>query len=250
MEPASSLRVTAAPTLREKVGDRIREAIASGQFAPGERLVERELCELTGVSRTSLREALRELVAEGLLSRLPNRMLTVTVIGPREAEDIYQIRSVLEGLVARLVVRVVTDEQLATLSAEVDALTAQFDADEPEPFLSIKDQLYDHMFEMAGNEELHAMLRQIYARVRRLRCASIESKERRQEIIGQVGRLFDAFRSREEDLASLIAIANVQRAGVVALARLRSSSLSAAPDDEAATGGTLSAPADPQLAVV
>ncbi len=229
VETASSLRVTAAPTLREQVGDRIREAIASGRFAPGERLVERELCELTGVSRTSLREALRELVAEGLLTRLPNRVLAVRVISPREAEEIYQIRAALEGLVVRLFIRVVTDAQLASLGRDVDALAEQFDADEPEPFLTIKDQLYDRMFEMAKNEELHAMLRQIYARVRRLRCASIESKPRRQEIIGQVRALFDAFRARDEELSVSLAIANVQRAGEVALSRLSAAPFSAAP---------------------
>ncbi len=217
---AEFLRVTAAPSLREQVADRIRDAIMSGHFAPGERLIERELCELTGVSRPSLREALRDLVAEGLLSNAHNRVLTVAVITPREAEEIYQVRATLEGMVARLFAATATDAQIEALGRDIERLRGQYDADQPEPFLTLKDELYDRMFEAAGNETLHSMLRQIYARVRRLRCASIESKARRQEIIEQVGTLFEALRDRDEERASSIAVANVQRAREVALSRL------------------------------
>lgn len=214
------LSVTAAPSLREQVADRVREAILSGVFAPGDRLVERELCELTGVSRTSLREALRGLVAEGLLVTVPNKGLTVAIVGPREATELYEVRSVMEGLAARLFVRTATDDEVASLGHAVQRLSEQFHSDEPEPFLSIKDALFEEMLTVAGNDSLHSMLNQIYARLRRLQCASSSSKGRRQELIGQIGELFAALSNRDEDRASAIAVANVERAREVALAMM------------------------------
>jgi DNA-binding GntR family transcriptional regulator len=220
MPSFSDLRVTAAPSLREMVAARLRDAIASGQFAPGARLVERELCLMTGVSRTSLREALRELVTEGLLINSPNKGLTVAVIGPREAKEIYEVRSLLEGLAARNFVDNATPEQVAALGNIVEQLRAQHDADEPEPFLTIKDEFSNVLLIGGGNDTVGVMLRQIYTRLRRLRCASSSSKSRRQELIAQIGDLYQALSSRDSDLAWDISLANVRRACEVALSRM------------------------------
>ena len=96
-----SLRITpvAAP-LREQVKERLRDAIAEGELQPGERLRERELCESLGVSRTSLREALRQLESEGLVETIPNKGVIVAVVTPEEASEIYAVRAALEALAA------------------------------------------------------------------------------------------------------------------------------------------------------
>jgi len=74
----------------------------SGRFKPGQRLLEKELCRLTGVSRTSIRESLRQLEAEGLIKVIPNKGPVVATITLNEAIDLYQVRQVLEGLACRL----------------------------------------------------------------------------------------------------------------------------------------------------
>src|SRR3990170_1902174 len=99
----AALRAVTTPTpLRKQVVERLREAIIEGHLKPGERLRERELCELLGVSRTSLREGLVELEAEGLINNVPNRGPVVAMVSIKAAEEIYQLRAVLEGLAARL----------------------------------------------------------------------------------------------------------------------------------------------------
>ena len=87
-------------TLRHQVENALRQAIMSGRFAPGARLIERELCETLGVSRTSVREALRRLEAEKLVRSVPHKGPVVAIMSKQEAAELYAIRGLLEGFAA------------------------------------------------------------------------------------------------------------------------------------------------------
>src|SRR4029453_2365733 len=100
-ELQSTLRIEGVPTVRSMVAQKLREAIMSGTFKPGQRLVERELCEMTGVSRPSIREALRLLEADGLVTTVPHRGPVVSTISLEEARQLYAARAVLEGFAGR-----------------------------------------------------------------------------------------------------------------------------------------------------
>src|ERR1700754_1706867 len=95
----------AASVLRHSVTESIRNAILLGRFSPGHRLPERELCEMIGVSRTLVREALRQLESEGLIQLIPHRGPIVARVSLAQAEQIYQVRCELEGLLAGLFAR-------------------------------------------------------------------------------------------------------------------------------------------------
>src|ERR1700744_223015 len=97
----STLRIEDVPTVRSRVAQKLREAITSGTLRPGQRLVERELCQMTGVSRPSIREALRLLEAEGPVKKVPHRGPVVSPISLDEARQLYAARALLEGFVAR-----------------------------------------------------------------------------------------------------------------------------------------------------
>ena len=108
----------------------LRTAITSGRFAPGQRLVEKDLCELTGVSRASVREALRQIETEGLIETLPNRGPSVTRLSTQDAASIYEVRGALEALAAQLFATHATDEQVQRLEAAVRVLDQAYkDAD-------------------------------------------------------------------------------------------------------------------------
>src|SRR5215475_3289333 len=100
-ELQSTLRIEDVPTVRAMVAQKLREAIMSGKLKPGQRLVERELCEMTGVSRPSIREALRLLEADGLVNTVPHRGPMVSTISLEEARQLYAARAVLEGFAGR-----------------------------------------------------------------------------------------------------------------------------------------------------
>ena len=101
--PPPNIRKSAAP-LRHQVLDFLRQSIISGRLAPGSRLIERELIKMMDVSRTVIREALRQLETEGLVATIANKGPVVRELSASEAKDLYAIREVLVGLAARLFV--------------------------------------------------------------------------------------------------------------------------------------------------
>ena len=115
MTTASLRVIQSAPTLREMTADTLREAIFSMHFKPNDRLVERDLCDQTGVSRTCVREALRHLESEGLVERRANKGLYVTAVTPAEALQIYEVRAALEPALARLFVERASEADVKAL---------------------------------------------------------------------------------------------------------------------------------------
>ena len=104
-------------SVQAQIVTKLREAIFSGDFTPGEKLNEPALCRMLGVSRTSLREALRSLNAEKLVTIIPNRGPMVTEIGWEEAQAIYQVRALLEGEALALFTQRAQEEDLEALRA-------------------------------------------------------------------------------------------------------------------------------------
>src|SRR5262249_3353355 len=109
-------------TLRVLVEEKLRAAIVTGRFKPGQRLIERELCDLIGVGRTSVREALRQLEAEGLVTTVPHRGPVVSTISVAEAEQLYALRGLLEGYAGRTFAERRPKESLRRLKAAMKAL--------------------------------------------------------------------------------------------------------------------------------
>lgn len=212
-----SMRVQTLPGLREQVAERLRLAIATGKFAPGARLIERELCEMMGVSRTSLREALRELQADGLISLQPNKGLSVSVVSLETARSIYEVRATLEGLAARLFARNATDAQMAQLRDSIDRLAEVYRNFSAESFIAAKTRFYDILLEGAGNEVAAEMLRRIHTRVSQLRVVSLSSAERAQKSIRELRDFMDALEARDEDRAWQVCTAHVEAAAAAAL---------------------------------
>ncbi|GFN23250.1 GntR family transcriptional regulator [Thermanaeromonas sp. C210] len=116
------LDLTSYQPVRREVYHILREAILTGKFQPGERMVERHLARQLGVSRTPVREAIRKLELEGLVEHVPRRGVVVARISKREAWEIYNIRAVLEGLAARLAAENITARQLERLEELVKAM--------------------------------------------------------------------------------------------------------------------------------
>src|SRR5215472_442807 len=135
-----AIRRSAAP-LRHEVLDALRSSIVNGRLAPGARLIERELIGMTGVSRTVIREALRQLEAEGLVDVVPNRGAVVRELTVEEARDLYAIRALLEGLAARMFVEKAGEQDIAALGRELKATAAAYRRRDPEATIAAKNQI-------------------------------------------------------------------------------------------------------------
>lgn len=217
----TSLKVVTSPSVREMTSARLREAIAAGRFMPGERLIERQLCDLMGVSRTSIREALRELESEGLVTVVPNKGPIISVVSIEQAEAIYQVRAVLEGLAVRLFALNATDAQLRDLEASVEALAKVYDNFDPNAFLTTKAEFYRILIEGAGNEIAGQMLRNIHIRVSQLRATSLSLPQRAKDSMVEIRNLLAALKARDPEAAWTICKQHIENAATSALTVLR-----------------------------
>jgi GntR family transcriptional regulator, trigonelline degradation regulator len=214
--PISRIARSAAP-LRQNVVDALRTAIVEGRLAPGARLTERGLIDMTGVSRTVIREALRQLESEGVIETIPNKGPIVRQLTLGEATDLYLIRSVLEGLAARMFVANAGSEDMISLKGALDSTIAAYRGGDPDVILKEKNRFYDILFRGAGSDTLSSMIETLHARIWRWRALGLghpmRSRSRSQESIKGLRGLFKAIEQRDADEAEEIARAEVTKAG-------------------------------------
>lgn len=210
------LRIDAAPApLRQQVVERLRIAVAEGRFKPGERLVERELCELLGVSRTSLREALRELETEGVVTSVANRGVIVSPISLRSAREVYEVRGMLEGLLAERFAERATDAQISELANRVQRLAEAYASGMA--ILAAKRAFYEALMQGADHDLGALMLRGIQLRASQLRVMTLSDPTRARHSIAEMRALLKAIRRRDAAASGEAARLHVRNAGALAL---------------------------------
>jgi len=182
--PGNLARV-AAP-LRQELIAQLRAAILAFDYEPGERLVERALCDRYGVSRTVVREALRQLEAEGLVTIVANRGPIVTVLTPEDAVALFEVRAELEALAAGMFAERATDIERSELTAAVDAVETAFQTGELQQALEAKDNFYSKLLAGAHNPVIGQLLTGLHARVQLLRGLSLRSSGRQPDTLKEV----------------------------------------------------------------
>jgi GntR family transcriptional regulator, trigonelline degradation regulator len=217
---AETLRVERAPApIRSRVLDNLRQAILEHKLVPGQRLIERELVELTGVSRTSIREALRELAAEGLVTTIPNKGTIVAKVTAEEARQLYQVRSALEALAGRLFVENATVAQRRALTNALRAVERAAGKGAP-AMLAAKDKFYDVLFEGGGNEALRSIAGTLHARINLLRSLSLSRPGRAAESLAELAEIVAAVASNDADAAAKACSHHVEAAGMAGFSAL------------------------------
>jgi DNA-binding GntR family transcriptional regulator len=209
-------------TLRHHVENVLRQAIVSGRFAPGARLIERELCESLGVSRTSVREALRKLEAEKLVRSVPHKGPIVAVMSKEEAVELYALRGLLEGFAAHEFARLAHDDAIARFGEVAKELRVQAAAKNQEGVLRAKTALYDLLLENCGNALVREILNSLYSRINLLRTTSLMHPERLPDSLREIDRLYKALKARDGEAAQDIARLHVANAEKAALRMLES----------------------------
>lgn len=188
-------------SLRGKVYDRIRENILNGVYKEHEELKEATLGEQMGVSRTPVREALRQLELEGLVEIIPNKGARVTGITQKDIEDIYQIRYLLEGLSARWATEHVTEEQLEKME-EILYLT-EFHAQKGHyaQVYELDSQFHELMYEASGSKLLNNILSDFHMYVTRIRKISLSNSSRSKNSTEEHRAILDAIKEHDADKA-------------------------------------------------
>ncbi|CAM3745305.1 GntR-family transcriptional regulator [Bordetella sputigena] len=212
---------TPSTPLRRQAEDALRKTILSGRFQPGDRLKERELMQLLDVSRTLVREALRQVEAEGLVEVMPNRGPVVAVLTYEEAEEIYEVRGILEAQICAGFALRARSEHIQSLAATFDALAAAARRGDIEQTVTLSDTFYDTIAAGCGNQLLGNMLRQLHNRIVLLRRTSLSEPSRLPETLYELTQIFEALKTRDEAAASKAALHHVRQAARTALRVLR-----------------------------
>lgn len=222
-EPEFEVNMNEYLPLRDVVFNTLRQAILRGELKPGERLMEIQLANKLGVSRTPIREAIRKLELEGLVLMIPRKGAEVADIKEKNLRDVLEVRSALETLSVRLACERITDEQIAELKraakefkhtlksgditkiaeADVKFHDVIYEATENKKLIqllnNLREQMYRYRVEYLKNESAHAKLLKEHEEI----ISKIENKETQaaiasvcQHIDNQVEAVVDTIRTK------------------------------------------------------
>jgi GntR family transcriptional regulator, trigonelline degradation regulator len=207
-------------TLRELALQKMRTAILDARFLPGDRLVERALCDELGVSRTVVREVLRHLETEGLIQTLPNQGPIVAILDTASAAEIYEIRALLEGEAAMACAMRADDAVAIALDDCIKDIQSAFDTQNHHAVRDLTTAFYERMF--IGGEKTVAweIVQSLTARINRLRALTIASDDRGHQAVQEMRQILDAIRAHDGARARDAARAHVERVAEIARALL------------------------------
>lgn len=204
-------------TLRLRTQETLRNAILDGELKAGQKLIERELCELTGASRSILREALAKLEASGLIENQSYRGYHVTRLSVGKIYEIFELRAALETQAAELFAERASDAELQDIQQALQALELCLLEFDLEKMRSVKERYYDVLFNGCRNDEIRQALSNVINRVYYLRSQTMSDPERRQASLAEISRLTRALVARDRIAARAASLAHLQGAREAAL---------------------------------
>lgn len=196
--------------IRDKVYEQLRQAIFAGRFKPGERLVERKLADVLGVSRTPVREAIRMLELEGLVSHLPRIGVVVAEINEVEVLEIYRIRAVLEGLAARMAAERINPDQLKQLEMLLQSIQDNAKHNQLDALEKSHREFNEVIYKAADSPRLYGMITTLLDYVVRYARVGYAKPGRIDEANKEHHRLLEAIKLRDGDLAERIAREHIE----------------------------------------
>lgn len=232
-------------TLRSRVEDYLRTAIMQGRLKGGDKLREHELCEQLGISRPTLREALRTLEAERLITIEPHRGPTVMRLTAKAARDLYAMRALLEGYAAHEFARLASDADLERLKTSVAALHRCAQETDKTALLTAKREFYDVLLSGCDNDLVKDLLPGLLSRINLLRATSFASPERLPQSLAEIDRIFARIAARDPEGAQTAArehIVNAERTALEVLRRQQEETEDSEPDQRDAAGRSSTGP--------
>jgi DNA-binding GntR family transcriptional regulator len=187
--------------LRAQVVEKIRLAIIEGVYQPGERLIERALCEMLQVSRPSLREAIRQLETEGLIENVPNRGPIVKSIDLREAQELCDLCTLVEGLCAEYFVARGSEVEIVDYESALLAFEASFKSGDAATIRRAKAAYYEAFLAGAHSELVTTTLHRLNARLGQCWASSLRHPDRIPAGIGEMRVIVDAIKARDATAA-------------------------------------------------
>ena len=192
-------------SLSARVFHTIRENILSGKYATDEELKEKTIGEELGVSRTPVREALRQLELEGLVTIIPNKGAYVVGISQKDMQDIYEIRCRLEGLCAKWAARNISKEQLDELEENIYLSDFHATKGNWEQVVELDNKFHEVLYLASGSKELRHVLSDFHHYVQRVRKVTLATAERAKGSNDEHRKIVEALKQHNEEMAENLA---------------------------------------------
>lgn len=196
-------------SLRAVVFNDLERAIIDGEYQPGTALSEIKLSQKYNVSRTPVREALRQLELEGLVSLAPNKGATVVGVSEKDIDDIYAVRVRIEGLAARLCAENATEEELSALERLVDLQEFYLLKGKTDQLWQLDGEFHNTIFESSRNRPLKSMLSSFHSYISRARSHSMRSAERAAQSVREHRGILEAVAAHDGDKAEQLMTAHI-----------------------------------------
>ncbi|MBY5345154.1 GntR family transcriptional regulator [Rhizobium leguminosarum bv. viciae] len=217
LQEQAMLRIDKPPvTLREMALERLRNAIIAGTFRPGQRLVERPLCDKLGVSRSVIREVLRYLEAEGLVETVPKQGPIVALIAWDQARQIYDIRIALETTAVADCARSAEPEIKEKLRIVLEDLDRNSRKNDALTILAATNVFYETIFLSGGHEIAWDIVKRLNGRISRLRVMTLATANRTISGPANMRAIFDAILRNDPDAATAACRAHITEAARIA----------------------------------
>ena len=185
-------------TLHREVLSKLRDYIEIGSLSEGARIPERELCELFGVSRTPMREALKVLASEGLVDLLPNRGARVRTLTEQDIREFFDLMAGLEALAGRLACEFITDDEIAEIERLHHAMYAAYLRKESDGYYQANHMIHTKIVQASRNAALSLAYTSFTGRMRRIRYSTNQARrhQRWAEAMREHEAILDALRRR------------------------------------------------------
>ncbi|MDQ0285317.1 DNA-binding GntR family transcriptional regulator [Desulfofundulus luciae] len=197
--------------LRELVFESLREAIIQGRLKPGERLMEIQLAEEMGVSRTPVREAIRKLELEGFVVMVPRKGAYVAGISVKDIVDVFEVRAALEALAAGLAAERITEEELEELERAL-VKTYEVSSHDLEALVETDTRFHELIYKASRNERLVQIITNLADQIQRFRATSLAQPGRTKHALEEHKQIVEAISERNVELAQILAREHIENA--------------------------------------
>lgn len=187
--------------LREIVFEYLRQSIVEGKLEPGKRLMEIQMAEQLGVSRTPIREAIRKLELEGLVVMVPRKGAYVADISIKDVLQVLEIRVALEGLAASLAAERMSDEEIEELARICEEFENCYKNGDIDGMIQKDVDFHDCIFNATGNSKLNQISQSLREQVYRFRVRYISRYNKAKDLIDEHTAIFNAIKNRDPKAA-------------------------------------------------
>lgn len=187
--------------LRDVVFNTLRQAILRGELKPGERLMEIQLANKLGVSRTPIREAIRKLELEGLVLMIPRRGAEVAEITEKSLRDVLEVRGALEELAVKLACQKITDEQIAELRAVEKEFEQALNSGDVTVYAEADVKFHDVIYHATDNQRLIQLLFNLREQMYRYRVEYLKREEAHGTLLMEHKKIIETIANRDMDAA-------------------------------------------------